>query len=397
MNEKGKRRKERGLPRSKSFFHHSFIPSFTPSFLALFALAFFSLIWLLRIPTDIQDHHYDLQMMLQGRHFVATFGYFLAVLVASLGIPHPYALVAGSVLVLAGAVVARYELVRRFLLRHASAEPRQAWLIGLALSMVFVINLPGPKNWLIGQFPPNVWHNSTSIFLMPFALALFGQGLRFFEKPGSKGSLWLLLWVALNVVIKPSFFFVFAPVFGLWMLGKWGLRREFWWAAWPLLVGTVLILLEYYAIFQWNSFRATPPPETGLSLAPFHVWRFHSSNLLLSLLGSLAFPLSYLLLFPKSLHHFRPLQWAGSMFLLGLLIFILVAETGIREYDANFIWQCYIANFMLFMSCLADQGRRTEGWRRLSRKDYLALAVLGLHLLSGLLYLGKILILKNYY
>lgn len=362
------------------------------------AAMIFSLIWLLKIPTDIQDHHYDLQMMLQGKHFVATFGYFLGVYIFSLGIPHPYALVAGSVILLSLAVGVKYILIKRYLNIDSARM-----LMLFAVCLLLVTSLPGPKNYLIGQFPPNLWHNSTSIFLMPFAIGLFWQGLKYWENPSRKIAISILFLLLINVIIKPSFVFVFVPVFGMMSLWRWHFNLAFWRIAAVSLLALALIALEYYAIFQWNSFRSGPQPETGLTIAPFHVWRFHSTNILWSLIASIAFPLSYIVLFPKRILTSFPLQFAWALFAFGLFIFIMIAETGLREYDANFIWQCYISNFLLFLVTVSDWHKH---WQRkpisitlelLPKASGLVSLTLSLHFLSGIAYLLKIFILKNYY
>jgi hypothetical protein len=115
--------------------------------------------------------------------------------------------------------------------------------------------------------------------------------------------------------------------------------------------------------------------------------------MLWSLIASIAFPLSYIVLFPKRILASFPLQFAWALFAFGLFIFIMIAETGLREYDANFIWQCYISNFLLFLVTVAD-------WQSISgpRTSVLVLKLFfSLHLLSGIAYLFKIFILKNYY
>lgn len=354
------------------------------------AAVIFSLIWLLKIPTDIQDHHYDLQMMLRGKHFVATFGYFLGVYVASLGIPHPYALIAGSVILLSLSVGAKYVLIKRYL----NFDSKKLLLL-FAVALLLVTNLPGPRHFLIGQFPPNLWHNSTSIFLMPFAIGLFWKGLKYWEHPSQQLAKHILILLLINVIIKPSFVFVFVPVFGIMSLWRWKLNKEFWRMVGAGTLAVLLIGLEYYAIFQWNSFRTGPQPETGLTIAPFHVWRFHSSHLLWSLIASIAFPLTYIILFPTRIRKSFALQFSWALFAFGLLIFILIAETGLREYDANFIWQCYISNFLLFLVTIKDWQTNPKS-RSFAPTPTLALTLL-LHLLSGIAYLLKIFILKNYY
>jgi len=51
----------------------------------------------------------------------------------------------------------------------------------VSFTLLFVFSLPSVqvftnKFYYLGQFTPNVWHNSTTIFLMPFALLLFCFG-----------------------------------------------------------------------------------------------------------------------------------------------------------------------------------------------------------------------------
>lgn len=356
------------------------------------AAMIFSLIWLLKVPTDIQDHHYDLQMMLQGKHFVATFGYFLGVFIFSLGIPHPYALIAGSVLLLSLAVGAKYVLIKQYLTLDSTKM-----LLLFSISLLIVTNLPGPKNFIIGQFPPNLWHNSTSIFLMPFAVGLFWQGLKYWENPSRKIAISILILLLINVIIKPSFAFVFVPVFGVMSLWRWRFSVNFWRIVGVGTLAVILIGMEYYAIFQWNSFRTGPQPETGLTIAPFHVWSFHSTHIIWSLIASIAFPLSYIILFPKRILTSFPLQFAWALFAFGLFIFIMIAETGLREFDANFIWQCYISNFLLFLVTIKDWQQKQTSSPFSPLASRISTLLFSLHLLSGIAYLLKIFISGNYY
>ncbi len=66
----------------------------------------------------------------------------------------------------------------------------------------------------LGKTVSNVWHNSTIIFLFPFALILFWEEYKIIYKKGycNKGKILLVfILVVLNALIKPSFLFVFIP------------------------------------------------------------------------------------------------------------------------------------------------------------------------------------------
>jgi hypothetical protein len=85
----------------------------------------------------------------------------------------------------------------------------------LILSAFLLIVFTIPDSWYyhsgrqtlyLGRLVPNVWHNSTIIFLFPLALLLFWEQccILFFDK---KINLWWLsLLIFLNIATKPSFF-----------------------------------------------------------------------------------------------------------------------------------------------------------------------------------------------
>ena len=132
-----------------------------------------------------------------------------------------------------------------------------ASLLAISMLFVFVIPLPGFLTddcyMYIGTYTPNVWHNSTILFLFPFAILLFEQSWRQLQAFSTKRNSLILLLIILNLLIKPSFFFVFICVFPLMLLYKYQLRKEFWMSIIPVFLGGVLLVVQFVIIYKVNT------------------------------------------------------------------------------------------------------------------------------------------------
>jgi nitric oxide reductase large subunit len=84
-------------------------------------------------------------------------------------------------------------------------------------------------------------------------------------------------------------------------------------------------------------------------------------------------------------------KYAWTTFVAALAIFSLFSETGPREFEGNFVWQAYLANYCLFVSAaillcqkpLFSWGRKT------------AMILLFLHAVAGFAYLARLMLLCN--
>ena len=183
----------------------------------LAAFGFFSLIFLLKIPTDIQDHVYYLKLMLAGDHYLANFLFYLAVWAIALFQSNPHMLIVSCILVLGVSIWLKFRISWAFLLifQAKTEKNHKSPFLALTLSLALLLAmcLPGPRNFVIGQFSPTLWHNSTLIFLMPFVLILFWQSVRYIQQPSVRLLRWMSLFTVLGVLVKPSFFFCFGVVF----------------------------------------------------------------------------------------------------------------------------------------------------------------------------------------
>lgn len=348
----------------------------------LFGLGWCGSLFVNGIWTDIQEHAFDSLSIVRGDLKLPNFLYFLLVWLLAAGQSNVYLLLGASALLLGAALGAKY-LITRKLLSEWGLETQAALL--LAWTLLFVANLPGPSFYYLGQINPNIWHNSTLIFVMPFALLLFRSGLRYVENPSMRGAAAIAGWILLNLWIKPSFFFCFGAVFPLMLLLRWKLGRAFWMGLLPLILGLCVLWLQTAILFPGDG------RGEGIALKPLYVWSAGTSNIALSVLASYAFPLAYVLCYPGRLRE-RSLLFSWLMVIWGLMIFALLTETGSRALHGNFAWQNITCSYLLFMCTAADAWRHACGWRRQALT-----ALFTLHLLSGIVYLYRIILTGAYF
>lgn len=381
------------------------------------ACALFLSFWVFEVRTDIQLHaHYVVNLTRGAVPPPANFLYYLFVyLLSSLGARSWTSLGFASAVLLGAAVGAKFSITRRILavaegesMLHGSREPsvrRTALMFSLALLLAF--NLPMQPFYIngyfyLGQIPPNVWHNSTTIFLMPFALLLFWSSYRQLREPENKKRIWLiLLLLALNLFTKPSFFFPFVAVYPLFMLKRMqygGNARLFLLNMLPVILAGLLILGMYLLIyvFSFGTTNVLHTGKSGVAFAPFLFWRHFSPNILISLLFSVLFPAAYALLYPEECKKMQ-LHYAWSLYCVALIIFILFAETGPRAMHGNFFWQTVVCGYLLFFSTsfLFAKKLLAIGWK--NWKNVCLLICLGAHVVSGAAYLIWLFIQKTFW
>jgi len=115
---------------------------------------------------------------------------------------------------------------------------------------MLVFNLPLiPSKILL--ITSNIWHNPTTIFLMPFAVFLFLDSLFFIKKPNIKRLYKVVFPVLIvSIFIKPSFFFCFGvvfPVLSFYCLKqvKYGFNSLF-----LGFIGAMIVFFEFFFFFM---------------------------------------------------------------------------------------------------------------------------------------------------
>ena len=362
----------------------------------LAALALFQAIAFSGIRTDIQAHAAWASRIFQGEvDPPANFLYYLVIHLAAGLQADIFPLLWASVVVLALAVAAKFALGFA-ILSQTGARPGVA--LGLAAALLLAFSLPtwdlSRGFWLLGETPPNVWHNSTTIALMPFAMALFWVSHRALREPTPQRDLAIAALSLLNVLVKPSFFFAFAIVYPCLVLRETGVSRLLLQRLWPVAFGAAWVGVQYLVLFGLG-IASTAPEHAGVRIEPFAIWSAYSSNIPVSVLASTLFPAAHLLLRGRDLRDSLLLRYALLLYLASISLMALLAETGPRRWHGNFFWQSFVACQLLFLSAASLLGPRLSA-RKVAWRDRVLLAVLLLHGLAGVAYLARLLALRTY-
>lgn len=367
------------------------------------------------VKTDIQIHA-SMAHSFANHHDRLTpnfLYYFLVALVSGFSDNYP-AYYWSSILMVSAAVTAKLCLNHSYISKYADMPPHWAITWGLSFAMLFVISLPSwdffrSQHFYLGQLTPNVWHNSTTIFVMPFAMLLFFKSyeLLFSDDVYHNKNLLthITLLIVINALIKPSFLFTLLPsVFIIFCYGKFSNATDRKTSQLlPYLFGIIFIAAEYYVIYKLNYASSVAERVSGddgkasIILAPFEVWRHFSENTLITTIASLFFPLLYLSLSKGNPLKNKLVQFASANFIIGLGTWILFAEDGVRKFHANFIWQVVITTYLLFFSLLLNFINDIK-LNKVSRNKQLIIgSAFALHFIWGAVYWIRIIALKNYY
>jgi hypothetical protein len=367
----------------------------------------FSAILYFGISTDIQTHIGVVERTANGAiRPPANFLYYLTVYAFTFFQTNLRFLRLSSVLVLSLAVIAKFVITYKFVVSHKSEGAEKnltpEWFTLLFCTLLlFAFSLPTNAvlngRFYLGQFPPNVWHNSTTIFLMPFALLLFWLSYEQLKKPTQQRIFLITLFCVLNILIKPNFCFVFFLVYPIMLVWRFGLKKELWLNCIPIIVGAVLFIGEYYLIFV---FRFGNPGATqsnlGIAISLFSVWSRYSSNIAISLLVSILFPLVYMCIYWRELFENLLLQYAVLLYLAAIAITSIFTETGPRQTHGNFIWQSIVCTYILFMVVSTLFIGKVKFVKKGDWLNKVILMSFLLHVVSGFAYLAYFFATKSY-
>ncbi len=198
------------------------------------------------------------------------------------------------------------------------------------------------------------------------------------------------------MLAKPNYFLAFAPVYTLLALRRFGFSRT-WLLSQAALLPTVLLLVwQLTAAFDGpNAMR----PGQHIAWMPLAAWRVYSNSIPVSLLFSLAFPLSYVLVFRRSIQHLETIIFAWAVMLSALAWTACFAEVhnldGTVDRDFNFSWGSHLALFVLFLVTAIDMVDNPAAMSATSvraagrRLAALPWCLLGAHAASGLIWIAR--------
>lgn len=376
-------------------------------FLLLFA-AYYSLLKVIPADyNDIHDHAAFARQMCTGEiPYTGNFLVYLLVNVFSFFTAKVTFTEITLCLLLAFAGVYRYLISQKRIneiLYDRMYRPTTGWLAVLAaISMLFVFAIPIPSYFTddffmyIGNYVPNVWHNSTILFLFPFAILLFDLSYKQLQSYEYKRNWWILGLILLNLFIKPSYFFVFICVYPVLMLIKYRFKREFWVSIIPLIAGFLVLILQYWIIYKTQ----LPSNKEASSVVFLPFYRNPEfgdlGQIPLSMAFSILFPIVYSLLNLPKLIKSQLFWYTFLSFVVSVLIFFFISESGPRASHGNFYWQIVICTwFCFFVSLLA----LLKDFRYSGRtfKNVILITLFSIHVIIGIIYFVRILVTGGYY
>jgi hypothetical protein len=376
------------------------------SLIFLFFCSYYALVFFLRIDTDIQPHAFVAFKFAQNPGpLTPNFLFFFIVALLSGFSKVKILYGVAAIAVIAASITAKYFLNIVYFRKLAQGNlltPRQLGF--LSAGALFVFCLPGinffkHKQFLLGQLAVNVWHNSTIIFLLPFAIILFFQLFFFLQNYQPQKIKWLALLIIVNALIKPSLLFTVMPAAAICSLifQSHKTQRMVMWVYALSALALMLVMLQFYIIYLTENIGgACQNCNDGVGISPFEVWRYYSSSVLVSFISSTLFPLLYVAVSKGKILTDKLVQYAVLNWAFGLLIYILFIESGGRKYHGNFGWQMILGNYFLFLVFsfkLFTSNKKIGGSTtvyKILKFVYIA------HVFWGVCYFVKIILFKHY-
>ena len=351
---------------------------------------------------DFKIHNFFLEEYLQKGHFPIPPGYYLLIYLLDLLISYKYPFLISSLLILTGFIWWKYHLIEKYLgkldVHPVSSDKKWALLVFFLGPLVLPFHAEG--YWYLGKFTSSLWHNSTLLASLPFSLVLFWKTLEWWRKPTNQWP-WSCFGLALLILlIKPSFLFCYLPLFPIftWIREKTFSSK----VAQSVLVSGVLLLLlwaEKQLIYAWDpmiveEYAIADQPQ--ILIRPFKIWFHYSANPVWDFISSFALSILFLSFWGRSALKSVAFSFSLGLLLLALLIFFLLAESGFREWHANFYWQIPIALLIhqLVMVRILREKMSVEPLKT-NPKILVFLVLFSWHVLSGMAYWIRIFVEKT--
>ncbi|WP_020532745.1 hypothetical protein [Flexithrix dorotheae] len=353
---------------------------------------------------DFTAHVNQTIQFLETGYWRPNFLYYFLIASLSLFSTSPAKLYMATTLVMALSIAFKYYVTEK-VLSDLSTKTNQVTNVILPLCFIFLFSLPVAYNhWYFGQLPPNVWHNSTTIFLMPFAILLFWNSWKFAQTGLNKFFYFTLLFSLINILIKPSFVFCFIIIYPLWLWWKTGFSNRLLKGIIIVVISIFLILSQYAILYFYPESKEALSGNTGgVKVTLFHVWGKYSENIFISFLLSIPFPIAVLSKYHKAAFKSDLFLYALGLFLAGIMIFSVLTETGAREFHGNFMWQTVVCNYLFYLSCLVIFLQESQFIQNFPNKlmkqptpDKLIILIFSIQFITGLGYLLRLFIRGSY-
>ena len=219
--------------------------------------------------------------------------------------------------------------------------------MSLNMVMPFFLRMAGMYRYVSYQ-AGNIWHNSTYQCMKVLALAAvlcyleLEKGYR--EQITAKKWLTFALLLIICTGIKPSFLTVFAPALALKLL--WDLFHK---VSFKQIFILGCAVLPACGVVLWqNAVLFGEDTGQGFAFCPWFTFSLHADRPKVAVLCSIAFPLVVGVCSLKEIFRDKHYFFGWMMTGIGFLEALLLAETGSRANDGNFVWGYSFAIFYIF-------------------------------------------------
>lgn len=274
---------------------------------------------------------------------------------------------------------------------------RAIWAVSLTLVAPLMVFAFWDRLFYLGYIGVATYHNPTIRLLQPVALLSFLCAVRVFTPPPHSWKVVLssALLVILSALIKPNFLVCLLPALGLMVVIRVIWKKP---VAWRLLVAgfmlpgvlilSIQLLLTYY--LPGND-------PSSILFDPLGVMSGYSGYLLPKFFLSILFPLAVLIFNFRRVVRDNTMMLAWVGFLASVPQMYLLAESGDRFIQGNFLWGAQIMALILFVTSARFLWRekpaaeKFPGWERV-----VVLSIYAAHFLAGIAYYVSLMILAGY-
>lgn len=301
-------------------------------------------------------------------------------------------------LVTIGSIKATEVLIRKVLKEYGESLPDAlVYIISIFANflMAFYVKAANRQHY-IGYESPNMWHNSTYTFMRLFAILAVIAYLDVIKSYKDKIAFreWLLLTLLLSVTtgFKASFLTAFAPALCIKLIVDLIRKTRF---KNVFILGTTVIPSMLVMLLQ-SIVLGGGDGSNGYVIAPFKALMLRGEHPKATLVLSVLFPLVVFLTHIKDFYKDRLYLWTLIFTFVAFTEVFLLAETGERELDGNFMWGYFISLFFLFLVSMIKSVRDFYYKKALGSKLSYAIfsvetAILLWHALTGFYYFGLLL------
>lgn len=296
-----------------------------------------------------------------------------------------------------------------FLKEYTTISKNKGILISLALLFVCCIYVPDlfPHRYtLILTNTTQPYHNTTYLLMRMFAVFCMLYFLKIYDQLNNenlkiKDCFVFFIFLTFCNASKPSFFLGFAPivliVFIILLIKKKG--KNFW----DLFKAGCFILASMPVMLIQTMILYTPGEESSIVISLDWLKEYVlNSNFFINEICNLLFPLFVFVLViinrkKTTIKEELPRYYIiASMFVFSHLQQLTMTETGPRWWHGNYSWGVFVFGFFLFMESIVKLINMYKN-KLISKKIYIVgLTIFGLHILNGLIYIGYIMVAKDY-